>query len=87
MAGLHQASIHTRESKPHGSRPCDAATAHNLGTLPRMAKTPEPLGDMSKRPVKSPKPPPKEVVFHTYPKLLYAWPLILFGVLATAQAV
>ena len=46
-----------------------------------MAATPEPLGDMSKRPVKSPKPPPKEVVFHTYPKLLYAWPLIVFGAL------
>lgn len=49
-----------------------------------MATTPEPIGDMSKRPVKPPAPPappPTEVVFHEYPKLIYAWPLIVFGVL------
>ncbi len=35
---------------------------------------------MSDRPIKAPKPAPDAVVFHSYPKLLFAWPLILFGV-------
>lgn len=40
-----------------------------------------PAKDAAARPVKSPKPPPDSVVFHSYPKLLYAWPLIICGVL------
>ncbi|MEM1026662.1 MAG: hypothetical protein AAGJ38_01105 [Planctomycetota bacterium] len=40
-----------------------------------------PAKDAAARPVKSPKPPPSAVVFHSYPKLLYAWPLIACGLL------
>ncbi|MEM8782872.1 MAG: hypothetical protein AAGE65_08430 [Planctomycetota bacterium] len=40
-----------------------------------------PAAPETARPVKSPKPPPSAVVFHSYPKLLYAWPLIACGVL------
>ncbi len=36
---------------------------------------------MSKRPIKRPTPAADAVVFHSYPKLIYAWPLIVFGIL------
>ncbi|BAM04847.1 hypothetical protein [Phycisphaera mikurensis] len=39
---------------------------------------PAPPGDG--RPVRGAVPPPDEVVFHSYPKLIYAWPLIAAGI-------
>ncbi len=40
-----------------------------------------PAAPESARPVKSPRPPANAVTFHSYPKLIYAWPLIVCGVL------
>ena len=51
--------------------------------MPHAASTASPARSGSKpgdgRPVRGTAPPPSEVTFHSYPKLIYAWPLILAG--------
>lgn len=52
-----------------------------MSDSPVPSVTPAPGSDaVSKRPTKSPQPPAHEVVFYSYPKLIYAWPLIVSGI-------